>query len=135
GGTIVLVNTQYRHVELRHILTDSGARLAVTGPDGAAELDRLRADLPGLQGLVVVGESEVKTNLPAFEFEAFKAGPAGPFELPKGRDLAIIAYTSGTTGQAKGAMLLHSNLASNIATVTQSWEWSAADRLLLVLPL
>src|SRR5579872_6723610 len=35
GGIVVLVNTQYRQVELTHILTDSGARLCVTGKAGA----------------------------------------------------------------------------------------------------
>lgn len=134
GGTVVLVNTQYRQVELRHILSDSGARLAVTGSEGAPELARLKADLPDLAGLVVVGEV-APGPLPVFEFESFLAEPAGKPALPKGNDLAIIGYTSGTTGRAKGAMLLHSNLAANIATVTASWRWTAADRLLLVLPL
>ncbi len=136
GGVVVLVNTQYRQVELRHILTDSRASLTVTGTVGAAELNRLRSDLPDLKGLVVVGgPGEEANEIPAFDFEAFKAEPTGPVNLAGGSDLAIIGYTSGTTGRSKGAMLLHSNLAANIATVTASWEWTAADRLLLVLPL
>jgi malonyl-CoA/methylmalonyl-CoA synthetase len=134
-GVVVLVNTQYRQVELRHILSDSGARLAVTDAQGGAELDHLRADLPDLAGLVIAGEAARTANLPHFEFEAFQAEPTGPFSLPQGGDLALIGYTSGTTGRSKGAMLLHSNLAANIAAVTTSWQWTGADRLLLVLPL
>jgi malonyl-CoA/methylmalonyl-CoA synthetase len=58
-----------------------------------------------------------------------------PEVLPKGEDLALLAYTSGTTGRAKGAMLLHRNLAANSAAVTQAWRWTAEDCLLLTLPL
>jgi malonyl-CoA/methylmalonyl-CoA synthetase len=135
GGVVVLVNTQYRQVELRHILTDSGATLAVTGAEGTAELNHLRAELPDLKGLVVAGPQGKFEGIPAFDFGSFMAEPTGPLDLPAGSDLALIGYTSGTTGRSKGAMLLHSNLAANIATVTASWEWTAADRLLLVLPL
>lgn len=135
GGVVVLVNTQYRQVELRHLLSDSGARLAVTDTQGGAELDRLHADLPALEGLIMVGEVSQTDNIPGFEFQAFLAEPTEGFSLPKGSDLALIGYTSGTTGRAKGAMLIHSNLAANIETLTTSWHWTSADRLLLVLPL
>jgi malonyl-CoA/methylmalonyl-CoA synthetase len=135
GGVVVLVNTQYRQVELRHLLSDSSARLAVTDIQGGAELDRLHADLPALQGLVLVGEAAQLNHIPGYEFQAFQAEPTGVVSLPEGGDLAIIGYTSGTTGRAKGAMLLHSNLVANIDTVSKSWHWTASDRLLLVLPL
>jgi malonyl-CoA/methylmalonyl-CoA synthetase len=48
---------------------------------------------------------------------------------------AVIAYTSGTTGKAKGALLLHRNLTANIMAVITAWHWTAQDRLLLTLPL
>ena len=57
------------------------------------------------------------------------------FALPETEAVAVIGYTSGTTGRSKGAMLTHRNLASNAAAVTTAWHWTAADRLLLTLPL
>ncbi|RYD60091.1 MAG: malonyl-CoA synthase [Sphingomonadales bacterium] len=50
-------------------------------------------------------------------------------------DLAAILYTSGTTGRSKGAMLTHANLASNSATLTEYWRFTADDVLLHALPI
>ena len=57
-------------------------------------------------------------------------------EYPSGGDdVAVICYTSGTTGKSKGAMLTHKNLIANMTAFHQVWEWSDRDVLLHVLPL
>ncbi|HKV86128.1 MAG TPA: acyl-CoA synthetase [Ktedonobacterales bacterium] len=139
GGVVVLVNAQYRQVELSHILTDSGARLCVTTVPGSMELSGLAA--PDLEALVIVYDANPTHTVmgSAVGFEEFLArGDAGaetPLSMPDADAPAVIAYTSGTTGRAKGALLLHRNLVANIAAVTTAWGWTAADRLLLALPL
>ena len=50
-------------------------------------------------------------------------------------DPALMIDTSGTTGRSKGALLTHHNLVSNIVTLLQCWQWTAADRFLLALPM
>jgi malonyl-CoA/methylmalonyl-CoA synthetase len=50
-------------------------------------------------------------------------------------DLAILLYTSGTTGKPKGAMITHGNLAANAAALVAAWGFTAEDRLLHALPL
>ncbi len=126
GGVVVLVNTQYRQVELRHILGDAGVRLCVTDRERLAELDRVRADLPDLVAVV-----DVDTKFDAFLASGYDYAP----NLPFADDLAVIAYTSGTTGRSKGAMLLHRNLIANITSLREAWQWTADDHLLLALPL
>lgn len=50
-------------------------------------------------------------------------------------EVAIILYTSGTTGQKKGAMLTHANLYSNARDVGQFFGMTAEDRVIATLPL
>ena len=127
GGVVVPVNTQYRRVELGHIFADAGVRLCLTDGGVRPELEVVRGNLPDLEAVVEVGE----------ELEEFLRGAPTTHEpvLPGGDELAVIAYTSGTTGRSKGAMLLHRNLVANARAVCSAWRWSADDFLLLALPL
>jgi malonyl-CoA/methylmalonyl-CoA synthetase len=124
GGVVVPVNTQYRRAELRHSFDDAGVSVCLTDRERRPELEG--AELRDLESVVEVGP----------ELEEFLSG-RGDHEpaLPDGEDLAVIAYTSGTTGRSKGAMLLHRNLVANAAAVCAAWRWSADDFLLLALPL
>ncbi|ATB51188.1 AMP-binding protein [Corallococcus macrosporus] len=140
GGVVVLVNTAYRQVELAHILSDAEVCGCVTGAAGAAELVPLRAQLPSLQWLVMVERPAAALPEPLAEvpFDALLAEGAAastPLALPRPEELAVLGYTSGTTGRSKGAMLLHRNLRANVQAVTEAWRWTAQDRLLLTLPL
>ena len=140
GGIVVLVNIQYRQVELTHILSDAGVRLCVTSVAGAAALQSL--PLSSLATLVIVGEPG---NLPPggpleqIPFVTFAtladALPPQPLALPTPEAPAVLGYTSGTTGRAKGALLLQRNLIANITALTAAWHWTEQDRLLLTLPL
>ncbi len=127
GGVMVPVNRGYRARELAHILGDSGARLMVTEGEGDGP--------PG--GTIALDEKPGPLAAPP------ASAPAG-FHLNRGEPtarrlepdaLAILAYTSGTTGRAKGAMLTHGNLAHNARAVRKAWGWTHTDRLLLTLPL
>ncbi len=127
GGVVVLVNTQYRQVELGHILADSGARACVTGASGATELAPLQAQLPALEWLVTVEPSPAPLPWPTVDFDSLLAegDPSASLPLPQGEQLAVLGYTSGTTGRSKGAMLLHRNLLANVRAVTEAWRWTA----------
>ena len=126
GGVVVPVNAQYRQMELQHIFDDAGVRLCLTDEERRPEFERVRGDLPQLDAAIELGE----------KLEAF-LDAAGAYEPspPHSGDLAVIAYTAGTTGRSKGAMLLHRNLVANIEAVCEAWRWTADDHLLLSLPL
>ncbi len=122
-AVVVLVNTQYRALELRHILADSGARVALVDGESALALAPLRSELPALADVLVA-----ETLLGGVQV-------ALPHDAPQPGDIALIGYTSGTTGRAKGAMLTHANLFANSTAVCDAWRWTNTDRLLLTLPL
>ncbi len=117
GAAVVLINTQYRASELQHILADSAARLVVTDAAGREHLAQAGCNVA----------IDAAANPPPADYRTLM--PPAPTEL------ALLAYTSGTTGRAKGAMHTHASLTANSSAVTAAWAWTNADRLLLVLPL
>ena len=58
-------------------------------------------------------------------------------ELPEVEkvDAAMILYTSGTTGQPKGAVISHGNVQAQVEALVEAWGWSAADAIVEFLPL
>lgn len=60
-----------------------------------------------------------------------------PSELPDvtNERRAMILYTSGTTSRPKGVVTTHANIAAQVRSLVEAWEWSAQDRILLCLPL
>lgn len=133
GAVIVPVNTRYRETELRHMLSDSGARLMVSDQAGRAAVDKVRAEVGALEALVTL-TGDLARDLD--EWQALAEGEAHREPVALGHsDLAVIGYTSGTTGRSKGAMLSHGNFLTNSAALTKAWGWTKDDHLLLVLPL
>lgn len=63
------------------------------------------------------------------------AAPANDLKAPEAEDLAVILYTSGTTGNAKGVMLTHNNFISTVRTCYSIFELTTEDSMLSSLPL
>jgi malonyl-CoA/methylmalonyl-CoA synthetase len=118
GGVAVPLALSHPARELAHVIGDAGASVVVTTPE-------LRQRLPG--GLT--GDVLDVADLGA----RAATRPALPAVARDRR--ALIVYTSGTTGRPKGVVTTHDNLAAQVQSLVQAWEWRADDRTLLVLPL
>jgi acyl-CoA synthetase (AMP-forming)/AMP-acid ligase II len=134
GVVVVLANPGYTAAELRHLVADCGAQLAVADPGPAQRLAELRLAAPepaGLDGLT--GRTRLEVVLTSDRPAEALAGP--PRTLPALEDTALLAYTSGTTGRPKGVPLTHRQLAASIRGAMAAWRWTAGDVLVHALPL
>ncbi|WP_326773589.1 acyl-CoA synthetase [Streptomyces sp. NBC_01445] len=121
GAVFVPLNTRLAEPELAFQIRDSGATVLL---HAAAR----SGDLPGVR-------TAVEADGPAYE-ELLAAAPALAIDEQVGPDdVAIIMYTSGTTGRPKGAMLTHGNLTWNAVNVLVDQDLVADEIALVVAPL
>jgi acyl-CoA synthetase (AMP-forming)/AMP-acid ligase II len=131
NGIVTSANSLYSPAELAHQLTDSGARMLVTV---SPFLDRATAAAAeaGLPDDAVVTLDPVEGRTSLADLLASTAEPPVP-EVGPG-DTAVLPYSSGTTGLAKGVVLTHRNLVANLLQFTPLGTTDETTRILAVLP-
>ena len=114
GAVHVPLNPAFTDEETRHVLTDSGSKLTIAHGGGDGPLGKQLA----------FGEILAKGS-PA---------PSPDVELPD-EAIALLLYTSGTTGASKGVELSLGAVVSNLSAVTNLWKITEGDRVVMALPL
>ncbi|WP_298860957.1 class I adenylate-forming enzyme family protein [uncultured Sulfitobacter sp.] len=130
GAIAVPINVREQTPELVHILRSCGALVLVHDADLAAKLPAA-IDLPELRHRICLGEAvEGSTS-----YDSLLAHGTSPDRPPvTEEDTAVILYTSGTTGQPKGAMLTHLNIIHSAMHFELCMELGAGERSLLSVP-
>jgi len=133
GAVVVPLDAALKAQEVGEILATAGASFAVTSARQHPVLAAVRdGRIPSLR---LVGLDPLD-GLPAWdEAHAAFAGAKAREPGAQPHDLAVIIFTSGTTGQAKGVMLSHGNLLSNAEGVARTIDCGPGDRMLSVLPM
>ncbi len=129
GAVNTTSNPLYTAGELRHQLTNAGAKLLITvGP--FLEVAREAASETDVEEIFVVGEGD------ATPFAELLGDPsaAPQVEIDAREDLAVLPYSSGTTGLPKGVMLTHFNLVANLIQTNAALAGRPDDTLIAVLP-
>ncbi len=117
-------------------IADSGSRLVIGSADApllgstpvaTAARNQLSARLISDDALAALAAEVLPADADAIELQALSQ--------VKPDDLATILYTSGTTGEPKGVMLSHGNLASNALAALEAFQVSTDDLRLCWLPL
>ncbi|WP_165474561.1 AMP-binding protein, partial [Moraxella caviae] len=137
GLTLVNVNPLYTSHELEHQLNDSEAKALFIVENFAHTFEKVQnkgqvkhvivtslGDMLGFKGIIVNAVVRyVKKMVPAWNIpnhvtfkDALNKVPASNYQRPQLSldDIAVLQYTGGTTGVAKGAMLTHANLVANV---------------------
>jgi fatty-acyl-CoA synthase len=130
GAIAVPVNFRLAPEEVAYVLTHSGADLLVTDSD-LAPLAVAATAAVGRGQIVVVGSASSFEG--CLDYEEFIDASV---DVPRGaideRDVALIMYTSGTTGRPKGAMLTHLNLLMQSLTAIRTSRMFGSDDVALV---
>jgi malonyl-CoA/methylmalonyl-CoA synthetase len=128
AGLVYLpLNTAYQRGELTYFLDNAQPNVVVCRPQSFDLMREISAAHARVLTLDEEGRGTLADAAAEFpgEFETVESGPD---------DLAVILYTSGTTGRSKGAMVTHGNLLSNARVLVDYWGFSASDVLLHALP-
>ncbi|SDX46231.1 fatty acid--CoA ligase family protein [Salimicrobium album] len=142
GLSVIPINPTYTSKEMKYILKNGDVKGVITLDVLVSQLDVVDDELDVTHYFVADTGADI-------DLEAFTISPkmksftktveqgSASFTPPSldDDDLAVILYTSGTTGKPKGAMLTHKNIYSNAKDVATYLEISEEDRVIATLPM
>jgi len=109
GAVVVPLNTRFSDAELVFCLNDLDGVWICSDANLRPTLARLSGQVEGVSGYFFVGEGEAPSMFTPFE-DLLKGNPGSVGDDPVSEDVAMIYYTGGTTGSAKGVLLSHANI-------------------------
>jgi acyl-CoA synthetase (AMP-forming)/AMP-acid ligase II len=130
GVITVPVNARSQPAELAHLFADSGATIVVHAAELGPQLPA-RSHVPGVARWLSVGEWAGSEPFDAL----LAADPVPPVAAVAEEDVALLLYTSGTTGRPKGAMLTNLNVVHAAMTYRLVMRLDARDRSLIAVPM
>jgi long-chain acyl-CoA synthetase len=119
--------------EIRYILEDSACKVVVTEDVLLPKVREAAAGLKSIEKIILVGK-ETAPDIVPYSGLVKSAGKADVTDVDK-EDMAILMYTSGTTGFPKGVMLTHGNLECQMKTGTSVWGGNHLEALLTTIPM
>ncbi|MFS0865409.1 fatty acid--CoA ligase family protein [Fredinandcohnia sp. 179-A 10B2 NHS] len=147
GATVIPINPIYTPDEIGYIVNNGDVRAIITLDLLVPLFEKKNAHLPNVEHIIAcetpqgassgfdISSLIILPKLKSFS-EVIGSGDltfVGP-ELDED-DMAVILYTSGTTGKPKGAMLTHKNLYSNARDIAEYLKITDQDKVITTLPM
>ena len=129
GCCVNPVNLLSQPEQMRHVLAHSDCKLVFVARDWEERVRKLLATIDRPVAVVVTDADAALDGPPDAPSSGIEPASSQP------DDLALLMYTSGTTGVPKGVMLTQANLVANAQAIGQEHSLTADDRVLAVLPL
>jgi acyl-CoA synthetase (AMP-forming)/AMP-acid ligase II len=133
GAANAIVNFRLAADELDYVLNDSGAKVLIVGTDLKPAIDKIRDKLGSVEQVIEVTPDGAEGD----EYEAVLAAatPIGRGADVEPDDVAIIMYSSGTTGRPKGVALTQANLIAHTVNGQEGFEFEEGDKNMVSMPL
>ncbi|MCX5679493.1 MAG: AMP-binding protein [Candidatus Omnitrophica bacterium] len=133
GGTILPIDVKLTDAEIRFILNDSQAKCIFLSGKYINIIDRLRGDLAHLKDIILLDKSPRPDIIQLSKLRPHRGKERARPIYPE--DTAIIVYTSGTTGSAKGVEITYKSLLFQALRFSEIIRCTPKEKLLSVLPL
>ncbi len=112
GAVVVPINYRFSPAEIAYVINDSQSVALVVDDAFAAVVDKIRPDLKTVKHFIFAGKGEMPAGMMAYESLLEDEADFEPVAAQED-DIVGLFYTGGTTGNSKGVILTHKNLASN----------------------
>ena len=133
GAAVVPINNMFKQAETQYIFDDANVLIAIVSVVFLEIVRSLKDKVSGLKQIILTdGVTSDTLNF----YEIIERTPASKATEKINQDnIASIFYTSGTTGQPKGAKLTHKNFTSNCTACIKAINTNSRDNFICLLPM
>jgi benzoate-CoA ligase family protein len=127
GAVPIPSSTMFRSHEIEYRVNDSGSKAVITTPGYVKEVNEIKENCPTLKKIIIVGDAYDDQ----LSYDDLMRDASGNLDIEstKKEDMAFFCYTSGTTGNPKGAVHLHRWVPGNDPSVL-FWQRAKDDDIL-----
>ena len=133
GLIIVPVNARFNATEVTYTLNHSESDVVIYQKEFDEVVKKARPSLTAVKYFIGIGDAE--KNVRSYEAILSSASPGEPEQPVDGDDVAMIMYTSGATGEAKGVIITQKNLMATANSMVLELRIVPEDINLLVMPM